>query len=186
MNKTFIITGGAGFIGTNMSQAEGYRYGTDGTLAISNNPDVGSAVTSNIVQNGTSPADTYWSAAQSGIDPIYGLIELHIPATLTHEQQIAGGNEHGRDHDYLQLEAGLYFDIIQKDAGEIVLAHDIHGPTIAAMPRALDGLLSKGYRFVTVSQLIALERRDLANDESSKELNYPSVSSEESLAAFSN
>ena len=72
------------------------------------------------------------------------------------------------------------------DAGEIVLAHDIHGPTIAAMPRALDGLLSKGYRFVTVSQLIALERRDLANDESSKELNYPSVSSEESLAAFSN
>ena len=59
-------------------------------------------------------------------------------------------------------------------------------PTIAAMPRALDGLLSKGYRFVTVSQLIALERRDLANDESSKELNYPSVSSEESLAFFSN
>ena len=71
-------------------------------------------------------------------------------------------------------------------AGEIVLAHDIHGPTIAAMPRALDGLLSKGYRFVTVSQLIAIERRDLAHDESSKGLNYPSVSSEESLAVFSN
>ena len=72
------------------------------------------------------------------------------------------------------------------DAGEIVLAHDIHGPTIAAMPRALDGLLSKGYRFVTVSQLIALERRELAYDESSKVLNNPSVSSEESLAVFSN
>ena len=49
--------------------------------------------------------------------------------------------------------------ITETDPGEIVLAHDIHGPTIAAMPRALDGLLSKGYRFVTVSQLISLERQ---------------------------
>ena len=53
--------------------------------------------------------------------------------------------------------------ISETDPGEIVLAHDIHGPTIAAMPRALDGLLSNGYRFVTVSQLIAIERRSIAN-----------------------
>ena len=52
--------------------------------------------------------------------------------------------------------------ISETDPGEIVLAHDIHGPTIAAMPRALDGLLSNGYRFVTVSQLIAIERRSIA------------------------
>ena len=52
--------------------------------------------------------------------------------------------------------------ISETDPGEIVLAHDIHGPTIAAMPRALDGLLSNGYRFVTVSQLIAIERRSVA------------------------
>jgi peptidoglycan/xylan/chitin deacetylase (PgdA/CDA1 family) len=48
------------------------------------------------------------------------------------------------------------------DAGEIVLAHDIHSPTITAMPRALDGLLAKGLRFVTVSQLIAMERNNVA------------------------
>ncbi len=48
------------------------------------------------------------------------------------------------------------------DPGDIILAHDIHAPTIAAMPRALDGLLAKGYRFVTVSQLIAMERNDVA------------------------
>ena len=43
--------------------------------------------------------------------------------------------------------------------GGILLAHDIHKPTIDAMPSALDQLLAKGYRFVTVTQLIALEGR---------------------------
>jgi len=40
--------------------------------------------------------------------------------------------------------------------GGIILAHDIHSQTIDAMPATLDGLLSKGYRFVTVSQLRAM------------------------------
>ena len=39
--------------------------------------------------------------------------------------------------------------------GSIVLAHDIHQGTIDAMPAALDGLLAKGYTFVTVSQLLS-------------------------------
>lgn len=39
--------------------------------------------------------------------------------------------------------------------GSIVLAHDIHGGTVQAMPAALDGLLAKGYTFVTVSQLLS-------------------------------
>ncbi len=50
------------------------------------------------------------------------------------------------------------------DPGEIILAHDIHAPTIAAMPAALDGLLAKGFRFVTVSQLISMERAPIAAD----------------------
>ncbi|MCB1230998.1 MAG: polysaccharide deacetylase family protein [Verrucomicrobiae bacterium] len=41
--------------------------------------------------------------------------------------------------------------------GGILLAHDIHAPTIQAIPSALDQLLAKGYHFVTVTQLIALE-----------------------------
>ena len=41
--------------------------------------------------------------------------------------------------------------------GGILLAHDIHAPTISAVPSAVDQLLAKGYRFVTVTQLIALE-----------------------------
>jgi len=41
--------------------------------------------------------------------------------------------------------------------GSIVLSHDLHGPTVDAMPGTLDGLLERGYQFVTVSQLLALK-----------------------------
>lgn len=47
--------------------------------------------------------------------------------------------------------------------GSIVLAHDIHKTTIDAMPATLDGLLSRGYRFVTVSQLIAIGEGKIAD-----------------------
>jgi peptidoglycan/xylan/chitin deacetylase (PgdA/CDA1 family) len=42
-------------------------------------------------------------------------------------------------------------------AGGIVLAHDLHSQTIDSMPQTLDGLLRRGFKFVTVSQLIAME-----------------------------
>jgi peptidoglycan/xylan/chitin deacetylase (PgdA/CDA1 family) len=41
--------------------------------------------------------------------------------------------------------------------GAILLCHDIHAPTIAAMPETLDTLLARGYHFVTVSQLISMD-----------------------------
>jgi peptidoglycan/xylan/chitin deacetylase (PgdA/CDA1 family) len=41
--------------------------------------------------------------------------------------------------------------------GSIILAHDLHKPTVDAMPATLDGLLRKGYKFVTVSQLLAMK-----------------------------
>ncbi|MFT4177459.1 MAG: polysaccharide deacetylase family protein [Luteolibacter sp.] len=43
--------------------------------------------------------------------------------------------------------------------GGIVLAHDIHSQTIDAMPATLDGLLNRGYQFVTVSQLLAMQQQ---------------------------
>lgn len=45
--------------------------------------------------------------------------------------------------------------------GDIILAHDIHPSTIAAMPATLDGLLAKGYRFVTVSELLTFNNPNL-------------------------
>jgi peptidoglycan/xylan/chitin deacetylase (PgdA/CDA1 family) len=38
--------------------------------------------------------------------------------------------------------------------GAILLAHDIHAGTVSAIPSTLDQLLARGYRFVTVTQLI--------------------------------
>ncbi|EDY20237.1 polysaccharide deacetylase [Chthoniobacter flavus Ellin428] len=41
--------------------------------------------------------------------------------------------------------------------GSIILSHDIHKTTIDAMPETLDTLLKKGYKFVTVSELLAMD-----------------------------
>jgi len=43
-------------------------------------------------------------------------------------------------------------------SGAIILSHDIHKQTVDAMPATLDGLMRKGFKFVTVSQLIALNK----------------------------
>jgi peptidoglycan/xylan/chitin deacetylase (PgdA/CDA1 family) len=40
--------------------------------------------------------------------------------------------------------------------GSIVLSHDIHPGTIEAMPATLDALEAKGFKFVTVSDLIRM------------------------------
>jgi peptidoglycan/xylan/chitin deacetylase (PgdA/CDA1 family) len=46
--------------------------------------------------------------------------------------------------------------------GAIILAHDIHPGTIEAMPATLDALKAKGYRFATVSELLAMESKSPA------------------------
>lgn len=46
----------------------------------------------------------------------------------------------------------------QTVAGSIVLSHDIHKTTVDAMPSTLDALAHKGFKFVTVSELLAMDR----------------------------
>jgi peptidoglycan/xylan/chitin deacetylase (PgdA/CDA1 family) len=50
--------------------------------------------------------------------------------------------------------------------GGIVLAHDLHSQTVDAMPATLDGLLRRGFKFVTVSQLLAM-KTDVATAQAS-------------------
>jgi peptidoglycan/xylan/chitin deacetylase (PgdA/CDA1 family) len=57
--------------------------------------------------------------------------------------------------------------------GAILLAHDLHAPTVAAMPQTLDGILAKGFRFVTVSQLISMEQRPTADANIQEKLDSP-------------
>ena len=42
--------------------------------------------------------------------------------------------------------------------GSIILSHDIHKSTVDAMPETLDALLAKGFKFVTVSELVAMDK----------------------------
>lgn len=42
--------------------------------------------------------------------------------------------------------------------GSIILSHDIHKTTVDAMPATLDALAAKGFKFVTVSELIAMDK----------------------------
>lgn len=42
--------------------------------------------------------------------------------------------------------------------GSIILSHDIHATTVAAMPEVFDALLAKGFKFVTVSELLAMDK----------------------------
>src|ERR1700760_721699 len=46
----------------------------------------------------------------------------------------------------------------QARPGSIILSHDIHKQTVDAMPATLDALIAKGYKFATVSQLIAMNK----------------------------
>jgi len=41
--------------------------------------------------------------------------------------------------------------------GAILLCHDIHATTVAAIPATLDQLLRQGYQFVTVRELLRME-----------------------------
>ncbi len=47
--------------------------------------------------------------------------------------------------------------------GSIILSHDIHSQTVDAMPEVFDTLLAKGYKFVTVSELIAMDKGPVAS-----------------------
>ncbi|HYJ06171.1 MAG TPA: polysaccharide deacetylase family protein [Chthoniobacterales bacterium] len=42
--------------------------------------------------------------------------------------------------------------------GSIILAHDIHPPTLEAMPATFDQLVKKGFKFVTVTELLAMAK----------------------------
>ena len=63
--------------------------------------------------------------------------------------------------------------------GSIILSHDIHPGTIKAMPETFDQLQAKGFKFVTVSELIAMGqpmRPKQAGDEGPTPLSSPAAS----------
>jgi peptidoglycan/xylan/chitin deacetylase (PgdA/CDA1 family) len=62
--------------------------------------------------------------------------------------------------------------------GSIILSHDIHPGTIKAMPDTFDQLQAKGFKFVTISELIAMGKPmppKGPGTEGSKPVSSPSV-----------
>jgi len=66
--------------------------------------------------------------------------------------------------------------------GDIILSHDIHSGTVAAMPKVFDTLLAKGYKFVTVSELLAMDKGPAAKPSPSS-ASAPSASAPATVAA---
>lgn len=91
--------------------------------------------------------------------PTYGLYNERVKNELL--------NTHGLDvilwsvdpNDWKKPGAGVVARRLIEGAhpGAILLAHDIHPGTIAAMPQTIAGLKAKGYSFATVSELLAMD-----------------------------
>ena len=62
--------------------------------------------------------------------------------------------------DWKTRNADKTFACVQKEAadGAIILMHDIHAPTAAAVERIVPQLLKKGYQLVTVSELLSARK----------------------------
>lgn len=62
--------------------------------------------------------------------------------------------------DWKKPGAGVVSSRIVKGvhSGAIILVHDLHASSVDAMPSTIDSLLRRGYRFVTVSQLLAMNQ----------------------------
>ena len=46
--------------------------------------------------------------------------------------------------------------------GDVILCHDIHPGTIEAMPELVDQLLNKGFKFLTVSEILSVDTKTRA------------------------
>lgn len=59
--------------------------------------------------------------------------------------------------------SAIYNEVInQVQPGSIILMHDIHQPTADALPKVIEYLQSEGYEFVTVSDLLDLDKPENA------------------------
>ncbi|MEM6910254.1 MAG: polysaccharide deacetylase family protein [Verrucomicrobiota bacterium] len=92
--------------------------------------------------------------------PPYGALSRYQRAWIMEEYRYPTILWDVDPRDWTRPGAAVVADRIVKGTrnGSIILAHDIHAPTIDAMPSTLDRLLGKGFRFVTVSELLALHQ----------------------------
>ena len=91
--------------------------------------------------------------------PPYGAINASITKSLNEEFRLTVAMWSVDSLDWKIRNAAHVTKLITEKAapGAIILAHDIHPSTVQAMPAVFDTLSAKGYKFVTMSELIALD-----------------------------
>ena len=65
--------------------------------------------------------------------------------------------------DWKYKDADTVYNAVMKDAkdGAIILCHDLHKTTVAAMERAIPDLIAQGYQLVTVSELLSCSEKTI-------------------------
>ncbi len=108
-------------------------------------------------------ADAVYKAVQripTTMRPPYGALTANQAVTVAKERDMPAILWSVDPEDWRRPGSGVVARRIvnRSRPGSIILSHDIHSPTIRAMPSALDGLADRGFRFATVSMILG--RRD--------------------------
>lgn len=120
-----------------------------------NHPDFNAIGTSKTVSQVTrTNAAIYKATGQlpEYVRPPYGNITAAEGRAI--EQPIIRWSVDSRDWAYLNTQKDIHSVVSATRSGSIVLMHDIHAPSVAAVPTIIHQLKAKGYKFVTVSQLL--------------------------------
>lgn len=94
--------------------------------------------------------------------PPYGLLSVRQRALIYEARQLPTILWSVDPEDWRRPGSSVVANRIvgRANTGAVILAHDIIGATVRAMPAALDGLIARGYRFSTMSELIGWPRWD--------------------------
>lgn len=120
-----------------------------------NHPDFNAIGTAKTVSQVTRTNQAIYQATGTlpqYVRPPYGNITAAEGRAI--EQPIIRWSVDSRDWSYLNTQKDINSVMGATRNGSIVLMHDIHAPSVAAVPTIIHRLKAKGYRFVTVSQLL--------------------------------
>lgn len=92
--------------------------------------------------------------------PPYGTMKPALRTTIEDKYGLTIVNWSVDPNDWKNRNSQAVHDAImaQVKPGAIVLSHDIYATTVDAMPRILDELTAKGYKFATLSQMVAMDK----------------------------
>jgi peptidoglycan/xylan/chitin deacetylase (PgdA/CDA1 family) len=138
--------------------AEGHEIGNH-THTHPSLPKIGSARVGEEISKSNAAIEQAVGVRPTTMRPPYGAINPAITKRLNEEFDLPVILWSVDPQDWKIRKASHVSNHMLQNAhpGAILLAHDIHASTIDAMPAVLDGLAAKGYRFATVSELIALD-----------------------------